>query len=540
MALLRNRFGAALDRSMAVVAIIFFTTFAWKHVRYLLTSTIQFDDAFIANVAKNLAEGHGYSASYYGFQPFHLEITTGPTIVLPAAAMIRLFGNAYWVPTAAYIVLIAALIVELLALVHRRLPTPAFTTTAALIAIGLFAFGAQEIGLLGEVPAALLTAIAALTLVRNTREWRAPAAGIVLGAAILAKAVAALAVPAFLVAIAAAPLFESRRLRSGAEFLVGLALPIVAFETWKLGVIGSVGGWSALFTNEMLDVAGPNALSGSGILQAALSDPTILIRNGRRNLIPLLAWWGGTRNPVIAPIWFGGRLPAALATIAVSTTFGWALRHYDDEELRPTVLAGTILIGAGMTSFLWWLLFSPTGWPRHAQPGLIRTLIGCSLVIGSAVRRRATLPAISAALLVLALAPNAFELRDPINPFSDFYDDLRYGPQPTTRLRSLLATVDFVHGLEAADPSARLLGCGWSHNPSLEFLLPGADHFRDCIEVRTREVQGRRLILVRGEYFNQRKLPDIRQFQEWCERRILFRRLAWVVSECEGPPPGWK
>ena len=43
-------------------------------------------------------------------------------------------------------------------------------------------------------------------------------------------------------------------------------------------------------------------------------------------------------------------------------------------------------------------------------------------------------------------------------------------------------------------------------------------------------IAGRRLILVRGEYFNQLHLTDIRQFQDWCEQRILFRATSWVVS----------
>jgi hypothetical protein len=530
---------AVVHRAVATIAAVAFAVFAWKHARYILTTTVQFDDAFIANVAKNLAEGHGYAASYYGLRPFDLEITTGPTVVFPAAAMMRVFGNQYWVPTASYTILIGALITQLLAMLRRRLPRGAFATVSALIGLCLVAFGAQEIGLLGELPAALLTAIAALVLTRQPdAHWRTSASGLILGLAVLAKAVAALAVPAFAVALLTLPMFRARRMRTAVDFAIGVCLPIVVFEMWKLAIIGSIGGWVELVTNELLDVAGPNApLSGSATVFSALSDPLAVVRNARHNLVPLLAWWGGTRNPALAPIWFGGWLPAVLFTIGVLGTLRAALDYARDPDSSPVTTSGLILIVAGVSSFFWWLFLAPMGWPRHAQPGLFRTLIGCSMVIGAGVPRNARLPAVSALAFVLALAPNVFDLRHPYSPIDDFVRDMSGGPPQTPRLRAARTTADFLHGIETADPGAQLVGCGWSHNPSLEYLMPGSDHFRDCLLIRATKLRGHRLILVRGEYFNQLNLPDIRQFQDWCEQHVVFRAVPWVVSECPGPPP---
>lgn len=321
-------------------------------------------------------------------------------------------------------------------------------------------------------------------------------------------------------------------------FLVAVGMPVALFEVWKLVMIGSLDSWTTLITRELLDVAGPDAtLSGSATVFAAWSNPSLLIQNATRNLQPLLAWWGGTRTSMVAPIWYHGWAPALLATGGILTAFLSGVLSRNEESCQAEAGAGMILIAAGMTSFVWWLTLAPMGWPRHALPGLMRALTGCALVIGAAVPRRAKLPAVSAFLLILSLAPNAFELRNPINPFSDFWDDIRLGPEPTPRLTALLATADFLHRIEDTDPSARLVGCGWSHNPSLEYLMPGTDHFRDCIRVREHAVSGRRLILVRGEYFNQLNLPDIQRFQAWCENHVLFRALSWVVSECPGPPP---
>lgn len=519
------------------MTVLLLVLFAWKHIRYTIVSTVQFDDAFIANVAKNLAEGHGYSASYYGLHPFHLEITTGPTVVLPAAALIRLLGNHYWVPTLAYTLIVAVALIELLAMLSRRLGAREFGTAAFLIAYGLFAFGAQEIGLLGELPAALLTAIAALLLTRGD-EWREAAAGFLLGLAMLAKAVAALALPTFVVAILTLPIFHARRRRAAVVFLASMTAPIAAFELWKFAAVGSLGNWMALMAAEVLDVVGPNApLSGSATVVAALSSPRVLVDNAMRNLTPLLAWWGGTRNPIIAPIWFGGRLPALLAAAAILLAFIVGVRSRRDDGDATASTAGLLLIGAGVTSFLWWLALAPMGWPRHAMPGLIRALTGTAIVIAAAGPRHRRAAAVSAFLLVIALAPNAFELRDPVNPISDMVDDIRHGPERTPRLRALLQTAEYLHNIEVADPSVQLVGCGWSHNPSLEFVMPGADHFRDCVLVRESALRGRRLILVRGEYFNQGRFPEIQRFQAWCEQHVLFRALSWVVSECPGAPP---
>src|SRR3989338_4484693 len=56
------------------------------------------DDAFFGTVAKNLASGNGYSSSDTRWNSaFSSYITAGPVIILPAALMIKIFGNQHWV-----------------------------------------------------------------------------------------------------------------------------------------------------------------------------------------------------------------------------------------------------------------------------------------------------------------------------------------------------------------------------------------------------------------------------------------------------------
>jgi len=55
------------------------------------------DDGAIALVAKSVANGDGYAlpinfSSESGYFPLHAGISTGPTLILPAAAMIAVAG----------------------------------------------------------------------------------------------------------------------------------------------------------------------------------------------------------------------------------------------------------------------------------------------------------------------------------------------------------------------------------------------------------------------------------------------------------------
>jgi hypothetical protein len=65
----------------------------------------------VVAVAKNLAWGFGYSTSLglsdakFALVRFDVHITTGPPIILPVSAVIRIFGNRFWVPGAVQVTL---------------------------------------------------------------------------------------------------------------------------------------------------------------------------------------------------------------------------------------------------------------------------------------------------------------------------------------------------------------------------------------------------------------------------------------------------
>src|SRR5689334_4859689 len=146
-------------------AILTLGVFGWFHICQIVTRSIYYDDAFIAGAAKNLAFGYGYTSSYPRLLPFDPEITTGPVVILPAALLIRLFGNQYWIPNLAITLCIWSTLGTLLLLLKQRVVgKPKFFMTVALIGMALLALATEEFGLLGEVPASLLVIISGTLL----------------------------------------------------------------------------------------------------------------------------------------------------------------------------------------------------------------------------------------------------------------------------------------------------------------------------------------------------------------------------------------
>ena len=80
-----------------------------------------FDDALNATVAKNLAAGLGYGSTLASgeLRPFDLSITTGPTVILPAALGIAVAGNRPWVPGTTLVLLWSTLMVVLYVILRK-------------------------------------------------------------------------------------------------------------------------------------------------------------------------------------------------------------------------------------------------------------------------------------------------------------------------------------------------------------------------------------------------------------------------------------
>src|SRR5215475_6460682 len=188
-----RRLATLVPCAIALACLVMLAQF---HLRAIVGSSIQYDDAHNANVAKDLAFGMGYSTSYHELVRFNPEATTGPVVLVPAAAFVWLFGNQYWVPTFSVVVCLWTTLVVVLLLLRRYLEPPAWWITTALIAFGLALYDADEFGLLGDVPGALLAVASVLLLCRRNEDKRVWPAGLLLGIAIQIKLLVLLVAPA--------------------------------------------------------------------------------------------------------------------------------------------------------------------------------------------------------------------------------------------------------------------------------------------------------------------------------------------------------
>jgi hypothetical protein len=512
----------------AVTALLFLV---WTCARATAGNAIQIDDAFIANVAKSLAAGLGYSSSYYGIHPFHVEITTGPLLILPAAALIRIFGNQYWVPNLAYSLCVAACLFVLFGTARRWLTLRELAVFAFVIAYGLVTFMTREFALLGEVPAGLLVAAAALLMTdERHRTSRVGLAGLFFGIALSTKTFSLISLPAFVIWLLWR--VPTRRWTLTGTFVAGILVAPAMMSVWKLvSLWGSSSAAAIAGQGELIDAFSANAtLSGVGTLRAMLHRPEIVGDIAVRN-------WG-----VFFNLW--GEWRFLLAATAVTIALVWIGRTSRVKGSRTLVAAADVLLAAAALHALWWFLLAPQGWPRHLLPVALYWLAALATLAAVSARRSSWLAA--AVLVVFAYAipdptrpptpPSLRFIHVSGGPAAEAAREIRQGHfDRSPRLEALLETSAFVRQLQA-DPAVMLLGCGWSHNGPIDFLLPGTSNFDDCLPLTPSRVKDRRLVLVRDDFFNREGSTTLSEFSQSCDQKVLLRRAPFVVSECSSLP----
>lgn len=228
------------------------------------------DDAYFASIAKNVAFGVGYgtTATGQGFKPFDPEIGTGPTVILPVALAIMIFGNKWWVPgTVTTLLWAVTLLFLFLTLRASMVPAAAAGLRDAAIFFLLmiplvfpFHFG-QWSQMLGEVPAAMLLLLSfAIIGCRNLSARTAGLASLLCSLAFLTKILTA---PAYFVLLAAivirALVLEKLGVRQTVRYLlVSLAAfvaPLFVFEGYKLVMLSNLDSYVQHASQKMSFIA---------------------------------------------------------------------------------------------------------------------------------------------------------------------------------------------------------------------------------------------------------------------------------------------
>jgi hypothetical protein len=222
------------------------------------------DDSYNAVAAKNLVAGLGWSSTlqtagrpHYTIRHFDLDITTGPTLIFPAALAVWLFGNTYWAPGLA-MVTVCTLLLLLVGFYLNKISRSNLAVTLGVFIFFSFTFLFLKFhfehwyALLGEVPAALLLTLAILVFVERDSSWDIFFVGILFSFAALTKFLATLAFGPFLVVFV---LYQFTLYKKGYPtklyglakpvliLLSGFVIPLTLFEIWRLANLG-VGGYA--------------------------------------------------------------------------------------------------------------------------------------------------------------------------------------------------------------------------------------------------------------------------------------------------------
>lgn len=276
-------------------------------------SGLEFDEAYNLEIAKNLASGHGYAA--YGwetgtqFRLFDPRITTGPTLLLPAALLWRLGGGALWLVRLVPLSCFALYLFSIWRLSHRRLGRWAGLGTLCaplLIHVALaddLLTRSLTVGrMVGEFAACAFILAAVLAL--SSRD-RTLLGGLMAGLAVQTKDNFLVAGALVMLAWLAARWLIDRRfpLRKSLFGALGAVAPTAAFELYRLAILGSPSAYRAS-VNELLAFVRSQSSSPQpqfdriGTMSTLIAPSGWLVLGLIMILFVILAMNGGRRLPV--------------------------------------------------------------------------------------------------------------------------------------------------------------------------------------------------------------------------------------------------
>ncbi len=467
-----------LVAKVLLISLCGFLLFA--QIFHTLHYPIWFDDAFFANVAKNLVNGEGYSAVFFDQSyPFHFGISSGPLVILPAAFFMLFFGNQYWVGDVSNIVLIWFLLGLIFILAddfvgrERKWPWALLALTLSLL------FSVNNYGnsnpdrlvvwhlLMGEIPAALSLIIAVLLIFspKNSR-LRIFFGGSFLGLSLLAKSLSAIAVGVILICYFAKIVCQnqcSRKEQISKILLVGFAaiLPPLIFEISKIITLG----WPQYISlkQDTLKFYSSNALAFSEEQSGRLNIPSSV-----GNRIAFLKRYIDPCETIFLPISF-------------YILFA-AFRTKKPESINCLRAGFTLFLGF-FVHLYWWIYFS-SGCDRYLVIAFICYCFGIIFLV-SAIDYSKQLR-IQTGLIILFIALLVVSRQEEVT-----YLFSKGFVGADEKKQEQFAMVDAIKDLQ--EQGVRIISCG--NNAELEYLLPKSRNFRKCEEVLKNSVEEKTVLV---------------------------------------------
>lgn len=409
------------------------------------------DDAWFAIIAKSVASGLGYATTFSDpgelarltqFNPF---TGTGPTLIIPCALVLGLFGKSEVVPGLVAILIWGGLLTFLLVRISRRIDAASFLLGVSVMCATFFATFSYHFehwyAFLGEIVAAALVIVAhwILSNERFRGSWLL-LAGLALGLAFQAKLLAAVAMPGIIL------LFVIRGINTGcrpaqwcryaATLLIGFLMPVLAFEGYKLfqlGLRGYAMNWQQLLA----------AIEQMGV------------RSDSQVTWPLLQ-----RRMASVYERFGLNLFGLLALIATATYFHWRSASKNWAWLSTGILFSTV------SAAIYWATLS-TGLPRY----LVIYFAMTAFLLSIPIFTLKWWPKLLFTFLLLLLLKTGFSRAAYVLNSVD-----RGLFRPTTNRAARTSLVQAIEERKKAGPIT-LASRWWGSCVDVEFLLPGSMNF---------------------------------------------------------------
>ena len=426
------------------------------HAIFLVTQPLNPDEAFNLLVSLNVALGNGYQTWYEAPTPFDPLVTTGPAVLAPAGAVLRVLPRT---AIAGRLVMTAYFIAFLVIVYHvgkRLMPQRprVFFAAALLFLFCIPSFDFQTALVLGEIPsiAFYLLTLLLITRTEGTRPtWIG--AGMFFGVAALTKLniLLCVAIPVMTAAMVSYPRGPLTVIRALGYFALGVVLPVLAWQGYKLGVLG----WSryqSLWSATMAFIRTHGSGANSPFANIATRVPAHL---------DVLSTALG-RGPIL--------IAGALVIVLTCAAVLW-LRHG-----RPPL--GFAIIGSASALLVWWLAVSDWNWYRHAVPGYVFVALACAYIVTLAVSLVSRTSSTDRAILVVGIIAAVCCI--PVGPGVAHMIGRLRTPSPallTSQRQSEAGLASLVDQITRREPGATFWAYGLCEAPEISYLT--ATPFRD-------------------------------------------------------------
>jgi 4-amino-4-deoxy-L-arabinose transferase-like glycosyltransferase len=324
------------------------------------TQQVSFDGAMNLEIARSIADGHGYRRLYSDHTAFSHAIQTRAPFIVPAAAVFAVFGVGIWQAQLTNLLYVFALAFAVFVLFRRY---TSWSWALVAVAVCLSTPGVLHVGMngYGEVPALVWWFAGLLVLYRNIEAapilyGRCAAAGFLFGVAIVTKTVLLIGFAAVLPILFVHQWRQSGRLQPAIlallAILAGLLVPVLGHEIWHAIAVHDLSRWRMWLDDEWRAIH-----MQAGTRKGFFDTPALAEK---------LATHFGLLSGAM-------KLPAALLTICLLAWAAllWILRHRIPRTSLRAVLMTLALFAA--LYFVWWLAITPTqkAWHRRIFDGIV-------------------------------------------------------------------------------------------------------------------------------------------------------------------------